>query len=286
MIPLYNNFDPVKKENYRAVSLLPHVSKVFESIIYQQINAYMKVKLSKCLAGFIKSHRTQHLLVIILEKWKKALDKGKYLSQLEAFDTINRDLLLAKLKAYGLSLNAVKLMRSYLKNRKQQVQTNNELRPGNIVIAGVPQGSIDVPLLFNLFVNDFIFFMQYYTLRNYAHDNNSFPVGKNTDETKTNLSSDFRVVNGWLYESFMVLNPEKSHFISLGKDIAETENLSFNRLALRNSEFVEILGITLDRSMGFNIHIKNICRKADQKVSALLLSRFLDQGKKFYYTNQ
>ena len=246
----------------------------------------MKVKLSKCLAGFIKSHRTQHLLVIILEKWKKALDKGKYLSQLEAFDTINRDLLLAKLKAYGLSLNAVRLIRSYLKNRKQQVQTNNKLRSENIVIAGVPQGSIDGPLLFNLFINDLIFFMQYCTLSNYAHDNNSFPVGKNKDETKTNLSSDFRVVNGWLYESFMVPNPEKSHFISLGKDIAETENLSFNCLALRNSEFVEILGITLDRSMGFNIHIKNICRKADQKVSALLLSRFLDQGKKFYYTNQ
>ena len=149
MIPLYNNFDPVKKENYRPVSLLPHVSKVFESIIYQQINAYMKVKLSKCLAGFRKSYRTQHLIVIMLEKWKKALDKGKYLSQLEAFDTINRDLLLAKLKAYGLSLNAVRLIRSYLKNRKQQVQTNNKLRSENIVIVGVPQGSIDGPLLFN-----------------------------------------------------------------------------------------------------------------------------------------
>ena len=67
----------------------------------------------------------------------------------------------------------------------------------------------------------------------------------------------------------------------LGKDIDDTETLSFNDLTLKNSKEVEILGITLDRSMGFNTHIKNICRKAGQKLSALLrISPYLDQGKK------
>ena len=79
----------------------------------------------------------------------------------------------------------------------------------------------------------------------------------------------------------MVLNPEKSHFMCLGKDIDDTETLRFNDLTLKNSKEVEILGITLDRSMGFNTHIKNICRKAGQKLSALLrISPYLDQGKK------
>ena len=76
----------------------------------------------------------------------------------------------------------------------------------------------------------------------------------------------------------MVLNPEKSHFMCLGKDIDDTETLSFNDLALKNSQEV---GMALDRSMGFNTHIKNICRKAGQKLSALLrISPYLDQGKK------
>ena len=67
----------------------------------------------------------------------------------------------------------------------------------------------------------------------------------------------------------------------LDKDIDDTETLSFNDLALKNSKEVEILGITLDRSMGFNTHIKNICRKADHKISALLrISTYFDQGKK------
>ena len=95
----------------------------------------------------------------------------------KAFDTINHDLLLAKLKAYGFSLNAVKLMCSYLKNRKQQVQINNKFSSKNIVVPRVPQGSIDGPLLFNLFINDLIFFIQYCTLRSYADDNNLSSMG-------------------------------------------------------------------------------------------------------------
>ena len=125
VIPLYKELDPLKKEKYRPVSLLPHVSKVFEIIICKQINTYMEDKLSKYLTGFKNSYGTQHLLVTVLEKWKKAADNGKYVSALfldlsKTFDTINHDLLLAKL-AYGFSPNALKLMHSYLNNRKQQV---------------------------------------------------------------------------------------------------------------------------------------------------------------------
>ena len=122
----------------------------------------MKDKLSKCLTGFKKSHGTKHLLVTMLEKWNKAVDKGKYVSALfmdlsKAFDTINHDLLFVKLKSYGFSLKAVKLVHTCLKNRTQQFQINNKFSSESIAIAAVPQGSIDRTLLFNLFINDLIF---------------------------------------------------------------------------------------------------------------------------------
>ena len=112
-----------------------------------------------------------------VRKMEKVLDKGEYVSALfmdlsKAFDTINHDLLIAKPKVYGFSKEALKLMKSYLKNRKQKVQINNKFSSERDVIAGVPQGSKDGPLLFNLFINDLVFFIEQCTLSNYADDNN------------------------------------------------------------------------------------------------------------------
>ena len=105
---MYKKLDPLQKENYRPVSLLPHVSKIFERIIHKQITNYMTDKLAHSITGFRKSHGTQNSLVVTLEKWKRILDKGEYVSVLfmdlsKAFDTINHDLLVVKLKGYGFS---------------------------------------------------------------------------------------------------------------------------------------------------------------------------------------
>ena len=124
----------------------------------------MENKISKCVTGFRKSHGTQHSLIVYLEKWKKSLDKEENMSAIfmdlsKAFDTINHALLLAKLKTYGFSKQALSFMCSYLKNKRQRVQTNNKFCSLNKVIAGVRQGSIDGPLLFNLFINDLFLFI-------------------------------------------------------------------------------------------------------------------------------
>ena len=173
-----------------------------------------------------------------LKNAKKAVDKRECVSVLfldlsKAFETINHGLLLAKVKAYGFSPKSLKLMHSYLNNRKQQVQINNKFSSESSVIAGVPQGSIDGPLLFNLFINDLVFFIQYCTLSNYADDNNLFSMGKNKDQFKTFLSSDFKIINNWFYESFMVLNSEKSHFMYIDQIIDNAETLNFNNLAIK-----------------------------------------------------
>ena len=126
----------------------------------------------------------------------------------KAFDTISHDLLIAKLKAYGFSKEALKLMKSYLKNRKQKVQIN-KFSSERDVIAGVRQNSIDGPLLFNLFINDLVFFIEQCTLSNYADDNNLSISGEDKELIESMLSSDFMIVENWFFENYMILNPGK-----------------------------------------------------------------------------
>ena len=102
--------------------------------------------------------------MIMLEKWKIALDKGDnicafFVNFSKVFDTINHNLLLAKLKAHGFSINALDLICCHLKNRKQSVQINNNFSSAKKVHAGVPHGSIDGSLLFNLIINDSVLFL-------------------------------------------------------------------------------------------------------------------------------
>ena len=135
----------MKKENYRPISLLSHMSKVFERILYNQLNNFMKDKLSNILTGFRKGHSAQHSLLIMIEKWKRALDENmnvgaifRYLSK--AFDTLNHRLLLAKLEAYGLQPTALKQMENYLAGRFQRTKVSNSYSSSSEIIAGVPQG--------------------------------------------------------------------------------------------------------------------------------------------------
>ena len=143
------NLTLYRRKNYRPASLLPHIPKVFERVIYNQINSFMKNTISKCVTGFRKSHGTQHSLIFMLEKWKKALDKEENMLAIfvdfsTVFDTINHDPLLTKLKAYGFSKQALSFIcSSYLKNRRQRVKTNNKFSSLEKVIAGVPQSSMN-----------------------------------------------------------------------------------------------------------------------------------------------
>ena len=119
--PVFKKKDPLKKETYRTVSILSAISKVFERRMQKQIVGYMENLLSPYLCSYSKNVNTQPALLVLIENWKKAFDnkgfEGAVLMDLfKAFDTINHELLVAKLHAYGFSNDSLKLLYSYLKN--------------------------------------------------------------------------------------------------------------------------------------------------------------------------
>ena len=106
------------------------MSRVFERIMYTQIESFLEDTLSKLLTGLRKNHSTQHCLINMLEKWKYTLDKGAlvcamFMDLAKAFDTMNHDLLIAKLGAYDFQKDALPFMKSYLTKRRQLVRINS-----------------------------------------------------------------------------------------------------------------------------------------------------------------
>ena len=161
------------------------------------------------------------------------------------------------------------------------MKINNKFSSERDVIAGVTQGSIGGPLLFNLFIKDLVFFIEQCALSNFADDNNLSLSGEDKELVKSMLSSDFMIVEDLFFENYMILNLGKCYFMCIGKNVSNSELLNLNDLNLKNCKVVEVLGITIDRNLNFKGHIKNICRKAGQKLSALLrISSHINTDKK------
>ena len=151
-------------------------------------------------------------------------------------------------------------MCSYLKNRTQRVQINNNFSATKSVIGGVLKGSIDGSLLFNLFINDLVLFLTETTLSNYADDNNLFSIGIDLNKVKDTLAKDFGIVTNSFYKNFMILNSKKCHFMCIGKD-GENETFTFTDVCYESSKEEVILGITIDNKLNFYSYVRKIWSK-------------------------
>ena len=124
--PKFKSKDATAKSNYRPISILPSVSKIYERALKNQITPFFQEKLSVILSGFRESYSTQHALIRVLELWRRCLDSsgivGTILMDLsKAYHCLPHDLLIAKLEAYGFNNDSLQLIFSFLQSRYQRV---------------------------------------------------------------------------------------------------------------------------------------------------------------------
>ena len=209
--------------NYRPISILPVISKIFEKIICGQLSNHFDNILSKFQCGFRKGYSPQHCLLLMIDKWKKAVDNHKVFGAIltdlsKAFDCICHDLLIAKLNAYGLSLPALTLITDYLQNRKQRTKIGSTYSDWENITSGVPQGSILGPLLFNIFLCDLFFEDENNYFANYADDTTPYSVGSTTTEVLENLSGITKKLFTWFANNQMKANDDKCHLLLSSPD--------------------------------------------------------------------
>ena len=159
VIPIHKKGDNKLFDNYRPISILPAISKVFEKVIFDQLYEHFNSNglFYSSQYGFKKNHSTELAVLELIDRITEELDKGNipinilYLDLSKAFDTLNHHILLHKLKYYGLNNSAIKICQSYLDNRKQYVEYNNAKSKLTDINVGVPQGSIMGSLLFIIY---------------------------------------------------------------------------------------------------------------------------------------
>ena len=291
--PIYKKSDKMYKGNYRPVSVLSTISKLYESVMNDQLVCHFVSIFNNLLSAFRKGHSCQTLLVKCVEDWKMALDDNKYVGVLftdlsKAFDCLPHSLLLAKLRAYGLDISACNLMASYLSNRKQRVKIGNARSKWISLSKGVPHGSILGPLLFNIFINDMYMFIQECVLYNYADDNSLSCTAPTIEHVISNLESDGRKAIKWFTDNGMQANPTKFQFMILSPDDTREYSLKLTESTIIKSEkHVKVLGVIIDSKLNFPLHISTICRKAARQLNALArISSHLDlAGRRIIYNS-
>ena len=281
--PVHKKGAKSSKDNYRPVSILSNISKIYERLLFKQISEYFEPILSKFQCGFRKRYSAQHCLLAMLEKWKSAVDNkinfGALLTDLsKAFGGLPHDILLAKLNAYGFSLPALRLAQSYLSNRKQRTKINSEFSSWEEISFGVPQGSISGPLLFNIFLCDLFFIMNDVELASYADGNTPFFVGDNLNDVILKLQNASKTLFKWFNDNQMKANPDKCHFICSS---SVKKSIMIENKQIRNSSCEKLLGVFFDSKLTFQSHIDNISKNASQKLNSISrITPYMDFNKK------
>ena len=277
--PIYKKDDKKIITNYRPISVLAVVSKIFETVIHEQLSDYFLSNnlFSAQQYGFRKNSSTELAALELIDRLLAQLKNHKipinfYIDLAKAFASLNHDILLDKLSYYGVNGTAKTLLKSYLSDRKQYVKIDEVKSSIQSIKTGVPQGSIVGLLLFNIFINDIIKSSKKFNFILYGDDTTlNFTVdnfGNTTDEIQSSIISELQTICKWLDLNKLCLNVNKSKFMLFHMPQRVTPLLHFelNGSLIEYIQEFNFLGRTLDSSLSFKFHLTKIGNKISRVI--------------------
>jgi hypothetical protein len=280
VIPVFKSEDKLLGNNYRPISLLPVFSKVLEKLMHKRLMTFLVDKfnlLSENQFGFREHHSTHMALLNIIDQISRAMDEkefciGVFLDLSKAFDTIDHNILLSKLKYYGVRGIALNWFYSYLTGRSQCVSVGNVQSKFSDIKCGVPQGSILGPLLFIIYINDIVNSSALFKFIMFADDTNLFASNKNLDMLIKEVNSEMDKVSDWLKINKLSLNIKKTNFIlfhNRQKRITSEVKVLINGNIIERVVFTKFLGVLLNENLTWSHHISLVLNKVSKNIGVI-----------------
>lgn len=285
--------------NYRAISVLPIFSKIFETVLNSRIIEYLdKVEfINPNQFGFQRGSNTSAAAIHLIEGIYRNIDRKlktacTFIDVRKAFDSVDHNLLLKKLYKIGFRDKAFSTMNSYLTSRKQYISMQNIVSSEKIMVRGVPQGSILGAILFIIFVNDIFDQIWHGELQLYADDASIIYGAKNFVELNEKMLSDIKTLDDWMKQNKLVVNFNKTNFMifELKKsNLSQNFNeICYKEFLIRRVDSAKYLGLYLDTSLSFSYHIDQMKNKISKFVGVFRrISNFLSESLKItiYYAH-
>ena len=280
--PIYKKGSKLLTCNYRPISLLSNINKVFEKLIHSRIFAFLDSHNTfyKHQYGFRPKFSTNHTLINITESIRDALDKGNFACGVfvdfqKAFDTVNHSILLDKLSHYGVRGPTLAWFKSYISNRKQFVSVLGFDSKKLTMKHGVPQGSVLGPLLFLIYINDLHRSITHSTTYKFADDTNLLLIDKSTKSLEAKMNKDLKGLYKWLLANKISLNTAKTELIIFRKPSVTRPHLklSINGSRIYPSPHTKYLGIHLDEFLTGEAHCRQLQSKLNRAKGMIAKSR-------------
>ena len=285
VIALYKAGQTTEPGNYRPITLLPALNKIFEMLLFNRLTDFFNKHktLNDNQYGFRTNHSTELAITKLYEDLLNKTNKdGPVVAIMvdlsKAFDSVNRDILLHKLYRYGIRGPAHQLIKSYLTNRSQYIHSSTTKSHTCSTDVGVPQGSILSPLFFLIEINDLKNCTKLEVI-NYADDTllyQSIPQHINAENW---INEEFNKVTHWMYKNHLKPNYNKTNYLTFtNKPEYNNLNLYGNKINKTNKiqkvDSCNYLGMIIDNKLNWKLQIDKIKKKISKTVGILYRIRY------------